>query len=136
MRLPTYIDISKKTTKALNLNVYRNLHHHHLNIQKQNFHSVVKPLLRHIKRAEKIWIHYEIFAPRNGRLDTMNVGSIVDKYFSDTMVEAKKIEDDDYNHVVLNSFSFGGVCPLDGPCNRNNTHTGKGEIHADPSRSR
>lgn len=114
VRLPTYINVSKKTTKALNLNVYRNLHHHHLNKQKQNFHDEVKPLLGGIPRAEKIWIHYRIFAPRNGRLDTMNVGSIVDKYFSDTLVEAKKIIDDHFDHVVLISFSFGGVRPMDG----------------------
>jgi len=114
VRLPTYINVSKKTSKALNLNVYRNLHHHHLNKQKQNFHDEVKPLLGHIPRAEKIWIHYTIFAPRNGRLDTMNVGSIVDKYFSDTLVEAKKIMDDHFGHVVLVSFSFGGVVKMDG----------------------
>lgn len=114
VRLPTYINVSKKTSKALNLNVYRNLHHHHLNKQKQNFHDEVKPLLGSIPRAEKIWIHYTIFAPRNGRLDTMNVGSIVDKYFSDTLVEAKKIMDDHFGHVVLVSFSFGGVVKLDG----------------------
>lgn len=114
VRLPTYINVSKKTSKALNLNVYRNLHHHHLNKQKQNFHDEVKPLLRDIPRAEKIWIHYTIFASRNGRLDTMNVGSIVDKYFSDTMVESKKIMDDHFGHVVLVSFSFGGVRPMDG----------------------
>ncbi len=114
MRLPTYINTSAKVTKALNLNVYRNLHHHSLNIQKRNFHDAVKPLLKHIPRAEKIWIHYKIFAPRNGCLDTMNVGSIVDKYFSDTLVETKKIMDDHFDHVVLVSFSFGGVCKLDG----------------------
>lgn len=114
VRLPTYINVSKKTSKALNLNIYRNLHHHHLNKQKQNFHDEVKPLLGAIPRAEKIWIHYTIFAPRNGRLDTMNVGSIVDKYFSDTLVEAKKIMDDHFGHVVLVSFSFGGVVKLDG----------------------
>lgn len=114
VRLPTYMEVSKRLSKPLNLNLYRNLHHHHLNKQKQNFHDVVKPLLRHIPRAEKIWVHYTIFAPRNGRLDTMNVGSILDKYFMDTMVEAGKIPDDDYSHVVLNSFSFGGVCPMDG----------------------
>lgn len=44
----------------------------------------------------------------------MNVGSIVDKYFSDTMVEAKKIEDDNTDHIVLSTFSFGGLTDLDG----------------------
>ena len=114
VRLPTYMNVSKKTRKALNLNVYRNLHHHSLNNQKQNFHEEVKKLLGGISKAQKIWIHYQVFAPTRGRLDTMNVGSIVDKYFSDTLVEAKIIEDDDYEHVVFNSFSFGGVCKMDG----------------------
>ena len=114
VRLPTYMNVSKTTTKALNLNIYRNLHHHHLHTQKQNFHEEVKPLLRGIPKAEHIAIHYTIYAARNGRLDTMNVGSIVDKYFSDTMVEAKRIPDDDYTHIVRVSFSFGGVCSLNG----------------------
>lgn len=114
VRLPTYMNVSKKTRKALNLNIYRNLHHHSLSNQKQNFHEEVKKLLGGISKAQKIWIHYQVFAPTRGRLDTMNVGSIVDKYFSDTLVEAKIIEDDDYEHVVFNSFSFGGVCKMDG----------------------
>lgn len=114
MRLPTFVNVSKKNTKAVNLNVYRNLHYHHLDTQKKNFADEVKPLLRDKPRAEKVWIHYEIFAPRNGRLDTMNVGSITDKYFSDTLVEAGKLPDDDYTHLVLSTFSFGGVVPMDG----------------------
>lgn len=114
VRLPTRINVSKKLVKPLNLNTYRNLHHYSLNTQKQNFHEDVKKLLGSIPKAQKIWIHYQIFAPTNGRLDTMNVGSIVDKYFSDTLVEAKVIPDDNYDHVVFNSFSFGGVQKMDG----------------------
>jgi hypothetical protein len=114
VRVPTYVHVSKKNQKAVNLNVYRNLHHHHLNTQKKNFADEVKPLLRDKPRAERVWIHYTIFAPRNGRLDTMNVGSITDKYFSDTMVEAGKIPDDNMDHIVLSTFSFGGVVPMDG----------------------
>ena len=114
VRIPTYVHVSKKNQKAVNLNVYRNLHYHHLNIQKKNFADEVTPLLRDKPRAERVWIHYTIFAPRNGRLDTMNVGSIADKYFSDTMVEAGKIPDDNMDHIVLSTFSFGGVVPMDG----------------------
>jgi len=114
VRIPTYVHVSKKNQKAVNLNVYRNLHHHHLNTQKKNFADEVKPLLRDKPRAERVWIHYTVFAPRNGRLDTMNVGSIADKYFSDTMVEAGKIPDDNMDHIVLSTFSFGGVVPMDG----------------------
>lgn len=114
VRIPTYVNVSRKNLKPCNLNVYRNLHHHHLNTQKKNFSDEVSPLLRDKPRAERIWIHYKIFAPRNGRLDTMNVGTVIDKYFSDTLVEAGKIPDDDYTHIVLSTFSFGGVVPLDG----------------------
>ena len=114
VRVPTFVHVSRKNQKAVNLNVYRNLHHHHLNTQKKNFADEVKPLLRDKPRAEKIWIHYTIFASSNRRLDTMNVGSITDKYFSDTMVEAGKIPDDNQEHIVLSTFSFGGVVSLDG----------------------
>lgn len=114
VRLPSYVNVSKKNVKPVNLNVYRNLHHYHLSTQKKNFADDVKPLLRDKPRAEKVWIHYTIFASRNGTLDTMNVGSVADKYFSDTMVEAGKIPDDSQEHVVLVTFSFGGVVPMDG----------------------
>ena len=114
VRIPTYVHVSKTTTKPVNLNVYRNMHHHHLNTQKKNFEEEVAPLLRDKPTAERVWIHYEIFAPRNGRLDTMNVGSIADKYFSDTLVNCGKLPDDNQDHIILSTFSFGGVCPLDG----------------------
>lgn len=114
MRVPTYVHVSKKNNQAVNLNIYRNLHHHHLNTQKKNFADEVKPLLRDKPRAERIWIHYTIFASSNRRLDTMNVGSITDKYFSDTMVAAGKIPDDNYQHIVLSTFSFGGVVSIGG----------------------
>jgi len=114
VRIPTYVHISKKNQKAVNLNVYRNLHHHHLNTQKKNFADEVKPLLRGKPNAEQIWIHYTIYAPSNRRLDTMNIGSIADKYFSDTMVEAGKIPDDNTDHIVLSTFSFGGLSKMDG----------------------
>lgn len=114
VRVPTYVNVSRKNQKPVNLNVYRNLHHHHLNTQKKNFADEVKPLLRDKPRADRVWIHYTIYAPRNGRLDTMNVGSITDKYFSDAMVEAGKLPDDNQEHIVLSTFSFGGVLPMEG----------------------
>ena len=114
VRIPTYVNVSKKNQKAVNLNIYRNLHHYHLNTQKKNFADEVTPLLRGMPKADQIWIHYTIFSPRNGRLDTMNVGSIADKYFSDTIVESGKIPDDNTDHIVLSTFSFGGLSQMDG----------------------
>jgi hypothetical protein len=114
VRIPTYVQVTKRNNKACNLNEYRNLHHHLLNKQKANFRDEVKSLLAPLPRMEAVWLHYTIYKPRNVRLDTMNVGSIVDKYFSDVLVEEGKIPDDNHEHVVFNSFSFGGLARMDG----------------------
>lgn len=99
--------------ESLNLNVYRNLHFRKLSYQKNAFHEDISPLLRGLPQLGKVTLHYEVNPKSGGRLDTMNVGSIVDKYFSDTLVEAGIIEDDDFSHVVFNSFSYGAVNPKD-----------------------
>lgn len=113
LRLPTLIEVSQSVKKGLNLNIYRNLHYHQLAKQKTNFADKVKKQLENIPRFQMVALHYTIFASNTGRLDIGNVGSIVDKYFSDVLVEEKKLEDDDYTHVVHVSFSFGGVSPRD-----------------------
>ena len=58
---------------------------------------------------ETITLHYDIYPKTKRRLDIMNVGSIVDKYFSDTLVEEGVIPDDDLKHVTFVSFGFGGL---------------------------
>lgn len=114
VRVPTYVSVSNSTIKPVNLNIYRNLHHYHLDRQKKEFTQAVMPLLKGKPFAKQIWIHYTIFASRKGRLDTMNIGSIVDKYFCDVLVKAGKIPDDHYEHVILSTFSFGGVDSMNG----------------------
>lgn len=102
----------KQTKKeALNLNVYRNLYFRALSAMKKNFEARAKKLIqkKNIPSLGRIWLHYEIFPNQRGRVDTMNVGSIVDKFFSDSLTNAKIIEDDDYTKVVFNSFCFGAV---------------------------
>lgn len=114
VRVPTYVPVSKRVHKPVNLNAYRNMHHFQLDTQKKNFEAEVKKLLRDKPLADKVWIHYTIFAASKRRLDTMNVGAIVDKYFCDVLVSAGKLPDDDHAHVILSSFSFGGVSNADG----------------------
>lgn len=114
IRVPTHVPVSKKVQKPCNLNSYRNLHYHHLNNQKQNFSDIIKKRLEPLPNMKKVWLHYTIYAARRGRLDTMNVGSIVDKYFCDALVEAGKIPDDSNQEIIFTSFSFGGVSPVDG----------------------
>ena len=114
LKLPMRMKVNKGgDEESLNLNVYRNLHFYKLNHQKKAFHDFVKPLLRGLPSMEAISLHYEINPKGGSRLDTMNVGSIVDKFFSDALVLNQIIPDDDYKHVVGISFSFGSLCPND-----------------------
>ena len=103
------IKTSSKKKQALNLNVYRNLHFRSLSAQKNKFFKIAEKLLKRIPPLGVVTLHYTIFPSSKRRLDIMNVGSIVDKYFSDAMTECGTIEDDDYTHITDVSFNFGGV---------------------------
>lgn len=86
---------------ALNLNVYRNAHYQVLNKAKIIFKNQLLseyPELEKIK-ASKIEVGYLIERCDNKKFDTMNVLSIVDKFFLDALVEFGCIPDDNYNHV-------------------------------------
>lgn len=100
---------SKRKVTALNLNFYRNLHHRSLHAQKINFGKAVKELVKTLPFMETVTLHYDVYPRTKRRLDIMNVGSVVDKYFSDVLVEQKRIPDDDLKHVTFVSFGFGGL---------------------------
>jgi len=103
--------VNKKDQKALNLNVYRNLHFFQNNLMKTQFHELMDPLLKGIPKMEQVKLHYVVNSRTKTRLDTMNVGSIVDKFFSDSLVTYGIIPDDDYKHVVYISFEYGRIQP-------------------------
>lgn len=114
IKLPMRMKVNKGgELESLNLNVYRNLHFYKLNFQKKAFHDFVKPLLSGLPPMEAIKLHYQINPKGGSRLDTMNVGSVVDKFFSDALVLCGIVPDDDYKHVVQNDFEFGNLCPND-----------------------
>ena len=114
IKLPMRMKVNKGgELESLNLNVYRNLHFYKLNFQKKAFHDFVKPLLSGLPPMEAVKLHYQINPKGGSRLDTMNVGSVVDKFFSDALVLCGIVPDDDYKHVVKNDFEFGNLCPND-----------------------
>ena len=114
IKLPMRMKVNKGgELESLNLNVYRNLHFYKLNFQKKAFHDFVRPLLSGLPPMEAIKLHYQINPKGGSRLDTMNVGSVVDKFFSDALVLCGIVPDDDYKHVVRNDFEFGSLCPND-----------------------
>lgn len=111
IKLPMRVKTSSKKKQALNLNVYRNLHHRSLHAQKTKFEKIAKKLLQGIPPLGVITLHYEVCPESKRRLDIMNVGSIVDKYFSDALTHEGIIEDDDYKHIPKVTFDFGGLHP-------------------------
>lgn len=110
VELPLSIPIRKGTDSiALNLNVYRNLHHYQNNELKQSFTDLVQPLLAHIPKLDKVHLHYVLHRPTRRRADLMNVVSIADKFFSDALVKAGVIEDDHDGIVLSVSGSTGDI---------------------------
>ncbi len=102
------VKTSSKKKQALNLNVYRNLPHRSAHAQKKKFEELAKKLLRGIPPLGVITLHYEVCVETKRRLDVMNVGSIIDKYFSDCLTFHGIIKDDDYKHIPEVKFTFGG----------------------------
>jgi hypothetical protein len=107
--LPVFIDVTPKKRLALNLNGYRNWHHRDQHKTKTMFDEIVRPLLSHIPKQEKIHLHYELFVESKRRCDLMNVIAVVDKYFSDTLSHTSAIDDDHTGIIVSTSAAFGGV---------------------------
>lgn len=103
------IQTSKKKMTALNLNIYRNLHHRSNNALKVKFKELAEKRLEGIPQLGKIRLHYSICPKSKRRLDIGNVGSIVDKFFSDVLTESGIIEDDDFTRLDFVSFGFGGI---------------------------
>lgn len=110
--LPLRIPQSKAKLFTLNLNTYRNTHPMILNKAKVNFTKLVLPWVKHIPHMENIELKYVLY-PKTKRLtDVANVCSIVDKFFSDVLVEAGTIPDDNYTHLKNVTYSFGEVDPI------------------------
>lgn len=109
IEVPSFIDVTPKKRLALNLNGYRNWHHRDQHKTKLMFDDIVRPLLSHIPRQEKVHLHYVLYVATNQRCDLMNVIAVVDKYFSDTLSKTKAIDDDHTGIIVSTSAAFGGV---------------------------
>jgi hypothetical protein len=77
--------------KWLNLNWYRNAHHHETAKAKTLFHPIEVP---DFFKADRIKITYSAERKSNVLYDLMNVISIVDKFFLDWLVSHEYIPDD------------------------------------------
>ncbi len=111
VHLPIKVNLAAKKYFYLNLNQYRNAHYHTLNKAKILFAETVLPLLQNIPPLIKCSLQYTYYAPSKREIDVSNVCSIVDKFFSDTFVEAGKLIDDNYKYLDEVTYLFGGVDP-------------------------
>lgn len=106
---PLSIQISASKKFSLNLNHYRNAPYFTLNTAKVNYKQIVLPQLNKLPKFTKISLTY-VFYPRDRRrYDVSNVCSIIDKFFSDALVESGHLEDDDYSHISNVLYCFGSI---------------------------
>lgn len=107
--LPLGVQLSTNKWFPLNLNHYRNTHYRDLNKAKELFAQRVLPLVQDLPKLERVAIGYSLYIRDKRRVDLNNVISIVDKFFSDVLVEAGKLEDDHCRILSMTGSRFGGI---------------------------
>lgn len=107
--VPITVQVSKHKRWSLNLNQYRNTHHQTLAKAKIKFAAIVHPLLIGIPYITKARISYILYPGTAAECDVANVCSIVDKFFSDVLVSAGKLPDDNYKFLVATAYGFGEI---------------------------
>lgn len=106
--LPLAIKLGKKVY-SINLNGYRNWHYRLSNDLKKAYKAYIKESVELLPKLNKISLTYIVYARSARRFDTMNVISITSKFFEDALVEANKIEDDNYDFIPEHHSYFGGI---------------------------
>lgn len=116
LTLPLEVWIPRKTKEdkriALNLNIYRNSHHMTLNQAKAEMKEHVGLALEHhteLDYGPPYRFTYTIFPPTGRAFDIGNVGSIVQKFTDDALVELGVIKDDNHKIIPEVVYRFGGV---------------------------
>ena len=104
--VPASVKVGRKKY-SLNLNIYRNLNPYILNQMKRNFTDLVKDQLDQLPKFKTLKITYVFYHKGKRLIDVSNFCSIVDKFFSDALVEAKIIKDDNYTIIPQVVYAFG-----------------------------
>lgn len=93
----------------LNLNQYRNAHHFTLARAKVNFHEIMAPRVKSLPQFDTVHLIFTLFPRTEQLVDTSNVCSIVDKFFSDVLVKCNKIKDDNRKIVLSATYRYGEI---------------------------
>lgn len=107
--VPLMIMLSKNKKYPLNLNHYRNAHFRENHKGKELFQQFIKPDLLALPKFSQVILFYKIYPARKS--DVANIGSIVDKFFCDAMVETGRLEDDNLTVVKAVSYLVGEIDP-------------------------
>ena len=105
--LPTH-SFSGKKKLYLNLNQYRNWHHSVSSNVKRNYYYSIQDKLD-FQFSGEVSIHYKYYAPDKRVRDLMNVVSVVDKFFQDSMVMCGCILADDTSIVKNITAKYMGI---------------------------
>jgi hypothetical protein len=112
--LPIYIRLGKKLADrfSLNLNVYRNAHFHILSNAKLKFEKLIAFDITQLPQIAKADLSYSLFFGSKRAIDVANICCIVDKFFCDTLVNQKKLSDDNMDSISNINYRWGGVDKL------------------------
>ena len=115
--IPLYIPVSKKKQIALNLNVYRNLHYQTNNKAKHNMSDLLRSEIVGCGLIQDFPVKfiYTIYRKTHRAVDLMNIGSVVDKFVCDALVQMRLLPDDSTKYISNVEFVDGGV-------DKNNPH--------------
>lgn len=116
---PIYLELPRKTKKnvkkALNLNVYRNLHFIVNNQMKILYKEKLLDQLYGLSFG-KIKLTFVLFKASRRKIDRSNFCSIVEKFFCDALVELGCIPDDRDEYIISTHYFTGGVDPANPRC--------------------
>ena len=113
--LPLEVSLPRKNKDDkvfhLNLNIYRNSHHHILNQAKNLWYDVVAKGIIHneIPSSPPYRFTYTVFPGTNRKFDLANVLPIIQKFTDDALIEYGIISDDSYKVISEIIYKFGGV---------------------------
>lgn len=108
---PLYVMVPRKNGAkkiALNLNVYRNMHHHINNQVKKAYKELMRGQL--VKLQPLKWpvkVKYRYYLRQ--KCDVGNIHAVVDKFFLDALVELGRLPDDNIQFVAGASYMFAGI---------------------------
>lgn len=114
---PISITLPRKTKKDkvcyLNLNNYRNWNFIISNQLKKEYKKIISEILSSIELSintfDKCQIVYTFFSKNRIRKDIANCCAVIDKFFTDALVELGYLQDDSTDFIDCVVYRFGGI---------------------------